>query len=87
VLNAFLSTWSNARQTFDGGTSQSGTRYDNCAALRQAQSNAGISPPADTDFQNTLNDALNDAVGKDNNPAAKIAQKYEDIIKIPGGKK
>ena len=28
-----------------------------------------------------------DAVGKENNPAATIAQKYEDIIKIPDGKK
>ena len=43
--------------------------------------------PADTGYQDMLNDALNDVVGKENNPAAKIAQKYEDIIKIPDGKK
>lgn len=43
--------------------------------------------PADTDYQDTLNEALNDVLGKENNPAAKIAQKYEDIIKIPDGKK
>jgi hypothetical protein len=56
------------------------------ASLQELQSK-GISPPADTDFQHTLNYALNDAVRKDNNPASKIAQKYEDIIKIPDGKK
>ncbi|MEN3321898.1 MAG: hypothetical protein V7643_5300 [Mycobacterium sp.] len=43
--------------------------------------------PADTGYQDQLNDALNNAVGKENNPSARIAQKYEDIIKIPDGKK
>lgn len=43
--------------------------------------------PADTGYQDLLNEALNNAVGKENNPAAKIAQKYEDIIKIPDAKK
>jgi hypothetical protein len=42
--------------------------------------------PADTGYQDMLNEALNDSVGKENNPAAKIAQKYEDVIKIPDGK-
>jgi hypothetical protein len=41
--------------------------------------------PADTGYQEALNDALNDAVGKENNPSSKISRKYEDIIKILGG--
>ena len=28
VLDAFLSTWSNARSTFGGGTPQTGAQYD-----------------------------------------------------------
>jgi hypothetical protein len=45
VLNAFLSTWSNARQTFGEGTPQSGTQYDNSAALRPAQSHVERAAP------------------------------------------
>jgi EspA/EspE family len=56
------------------------------ASLQELRAN-NIDPPADTGYQDLLNDALNDAVGKENNPAAKIAQKYEDIVKIPDGKK
>jgi hypothetical protein len=44
-----------------------------------------MSVPADTGFQDDLNDALNDIVGKENNPSAKISGKYGQIIKIPGG--
>jgi hypothetical protein len=56
------------------------------ASLQELLDNQ-MSVPADTGYQDMLNDALNDAVGKENNPSAKIAQKYEDIIKIPDGKK
>jgi hypothetical protein len=56
------------------------------ASLQELRANK-IDPPADTGYQDLLNDALNDAVGKENNPAAKIAQKYEDVVKIPDGKK
>ena len=56
------------------------------ASLEELKAN-GMPVPADTNYQDILNDALNDAVGKENNPAAKISQKYEDIIKIPDGKK
>ena len=33
VLNAFLSTWSDARQTFGEGTPQSGAQYDSSSTL------------------------------------------------------
>ena len=45
VLNAFLSTWSNARQTFGDGTPQAGAQYDNSGALRQAQSTVETAAP------------------------------------------
>jgi hypothetical protein len=45
VLNAFLSTWSNARQTFGEGTPQPGAQYDNSAALRQAQATVATAAP------------------------------------------
>ena len=45
VLNAFLATWSNARQTFGEGTPQSGAQYDNSATLRQAQSTVESAAP------------------------------------------
>jgi hypothetical protein len=45
VLNAFLSTWSNARQTFGEGTPQAGAQYDNSGALRQAQSTVESAAP------------------------------------------
>ena len=45
VLNAFLSTWSNARQTFGEGTPQPGAQYDNSGALRQVQSNVESAAP------------------------------------------
>jgi hypothetical protein len=38
LLDGFLSTWSNARQTFGEGTPQSGAQYDKSGDLRQAQS-------------------------------------------------
>lgn len=37
MLNAFLSTWSNARQTFGEGTPQSGAQYDASGTLNQLQ--------------------------------------------------
>jgi EspA/EspE family len=45
VLNAFLSTWSNARQTFGEGTPQPGAQYDASGALRQAQSTVESAAP------------------------------------------
>jgi hypothetical protein len=45
VLNAFLSTWSNARQTFGEGTPQPGAQYDASSALRQAQSTVESAAP------------------------------------------
>lgn len=45
VLNAFLSTWSNARQTFGEGTPQPGKQYDASGALRQAQSTVKSAAP------------------------------------------
>jgi hypothetical protein len=37
VLDAFLSTWSNARATFGEGTPQPGAQFDNSGPLRQMQ--------------------------------------------------
>jgi hypothetical protein len=45
VLNAFLSTWSNARQTFGEGAPRSGAGYDKSGALRQAQSTVQTAAP------------------------------------------
>jgi len=45
VLNAFLSTWSNARQTFGEGTPQPGAQYDNSATLRGLQSTVESAAP------------------------------------------
>lgn len=45
VLNAFLSTWSNARQTFGEGTPQPGARYDNSTTLRGLQSTVESAAP------------------------------------------
>ena len=45
VLNAFLSTWSNARKTFGEGTPQPGAQYDNSATLRGLQSTVESAAP------------------------------------------
>ncbi|MFG1931746.1 EspA/EspE family type VII secretion system effector [Mycobacterium sp. NPDC048908] len=45
VLNAFLSTWSNARQTFGEGTPATGEQYDNSAALRAMKSTVESAAP------------------------------------------
>jgi hypothetical protein len=45
VLNGFLSTWSNARQTFGEGTPQTGSQYDNSATLRGLQSTVETAAP------------------------------------------
>jgi hypothetical protein len=45
VLNAFLSTWLHARQTFGEGTPHAGAQYDNSGALRQAQSTVETAAP------------------------------------------
>ncbi|OBF40762.1 hypothetical protein A5724_06775 [Mycobacterium sp. ACS1612] len=45
VLNAFLSTWSNARQTFGEGTPATGEQYDNSTALRGLKSTVESAAP------------------------------------------
>jgi hypothetical protein len=45
VINGFLSTWSNARQTFGEGTPQTGAEYDKSSDLRQAQSTVESAAP------------------------------------------
>jgi uncharacterized protein YukE len=45
VLTAFLSTWSNARQTFGEGTPQPGAQYDKSGELRRAQSTVQSAAP------------------------------------------
>ena len=45
VVNAFLSTWSNARQTFGEGEPQTGAQYDNGGALRGLQSTVESAAP------------------------------------------
>jgi hypothetical protein len=45
VLNGFLSTWSNARQTFGEGTPQSGAPYDASGTFTQLQSTVQTAAP------------------------------------------
>ena len=45
VIDGFLSTWSNARQTFGEGSPQTGAQYDNSAALRQLESGLDSAAP------------------------------------------
>jgi hypothetical protein len=45
VINAFLSTWSNARQTFGEGSPQTGEQYDNSRTLRQLESGLESAAP------------------------------------------
>jgi hypothetical protein len=45
VLNAFLSTWSNARRTFGEGSPQTGAQYDSSGALRHLESNLESAAP------------------------------------------
>ena len=45
VLNAFLSTWSNARQTYGEGTPQTGAQYDGSSTLNQLQSTVQTAAP------------------------------------------
>jgi hypothetical protein len=45
VLNAFLSTWSNARQTFGEGAPQTGEPYDNSGTLQGLQSTVQTAAP------------------------------------------
>lgn len=41
--------------------------------------------PADTGYQDLLNGKLNEILGDAKNPSDKMSQKYEDIVKKPGG--
>jgi hypothetical protein len=45
VLDAFLSTWSNARSTFGEGTPQTGAQYDSSGPLREMQTNVQSAAP------------------------------------------
>jgi hypothetical protein len=45
VLDGFLSTWSNARETFGEGTPQPGSQFDNSGALRGLQSTVETAAP------------------------------------------
>jgi hypothetical protein len=45
VLNAFLSAWSNARQTYGEGTPQTGAQYDGSSTLNQLQSTVQTAAP------------------------------------------
>jgi hypothetical protein len=45
VLNAFLSTWSNARQTYGEGAPQTGAQYDGSKTLNQLQSTVQTAAP------------------------------------------
>ncbi|MCW2565411.1 MAG: hypothetical protein JWQ31_3971, partial [Mycobacterium sp.] len=45
VLNAFLSTWSSARQTYGEGTPQTGAQYDGSSTLNQLQSTVQSAAP------------------------------------------
>jgi EspA/EspE family len=45
VLDAFLSAWSNARQTFGEGIPQTGAQYDNNGTLSQLQTTVQSAAP------------------------------------------
>jgi len=45
VINAFMSTWSNARQTFGEGAPHTGAQYDKSSALRGLESNLESAAP------------------------------------------
>nr|WP_078325193.1 WXG100 family type VII secretion target [Mycobacteroides salmoniphilum] len=42
---------------------------------------------SDSEYQQILNDVLDNTVGKENNPSAPFAQKYENVIKRPDANK
>lgn len=45
VINAFLATWSTARQTYGEGTPETGAQYDNSSTLRGLESNLESAAP------------------------------------------
>ncbi len=45
VLNAFLATWSNARQTFGAGSPEGGAQFDSSPTLRQLESDVQSAAP------------------------------------------
>ena len=45
VLDAFLSTWSNARSTFGEGTPQTGAQYDSSGKLSELQNAVNSAAP------------------------------------------
>ncbi|OBG15753.1 hypothetical protein A5765_08370 [Mycolicibacterium celeriflavum] len=45
VIDAFLTTWSNARQTYGEGTPQASAQYDNSSTLRTLQSTLESAAP------------------------------------------
>ena len=45
VLDAFLSTWSNARSTFGDGPPRTGAQYDSSGKLTESQNNVNSAAP------------------------------------------
>jgi EspA/EspE family len=55
VLDAFMSTWSNARNTFGAGTPQDGSAFDGSSTLRLLQDRVGAAAPAERWTGNAAN--------------------------------
>ena len=47
ALEAFLSTWSRARETFGEGVPQDGARFDNSAQFRRLEGDVESAAPSD----------------------------------------
>ena len=45
MINAFMTTWSSARQTYGEGTPATGAQYDNSGALRRLESGLAAAAP------------------------------------------
>jgi EspA/EspE family len=74
VLDAFLSTWSNARETFGAGAVTNGAEFDDSARLRQMQSDLQTAAP-DSRWQG----AAASAYGVANNEHAAVFGKIADL--------
>jgi hypothetical protein len=74
VLDAFLSTWSNARSTFGEGTPQTGPQFDNSVSLRHMQATVQSAAPG----SNWTGGAAN-AYGAANAAHAEVFGKIADL--------
>jgi len=74
VLDAFLSTWSNARSTFGEGTPQTGAQFDNSVSLRHMQATVQSAAPG----SNWTGGAAN-AYGAANAAHAEVFGKIADL--------